>query len=108
MGLFKRKPKPLNTAILRQYKAEGYGRLRFIGDWSGYWETTIDGVSYRSERVPGLRAILGDYGNFVIDAILDRVRLRKYPENYREDLDQLRYGSVRFVNSDGRVEQWNW
>lgn len=108
MRLFKRKPKPLNTIILRQYKAEAYGRLRFSGGWSGYWETTIDNVSYRSERVPGLRAILGDYGNFVIDAILDRVRLRKHPENYREDLDKLRYGGVRFVNTDGRVEQWNW
>lgn len=108
MRLFKRKHKPLNTIILRQYKTEGYGRLRFSGGWSGYWETAIDNVSYRSERVSGFRAISGDCGNFVIDAILDRVRIQKHPQMYREDFEQLKHGGVRFVKADGSVEQWSW
>jgi hypothetical protein len=108
MWPFKKKNKPLNNSILLKYRHEALGRLRFFGGWSGYWETTIDGVSYRSERVPGLREILGDYGNFIIDAILDRVRLRRHPERYREDFEQLRYGGVRYVKADGSVEQWHW
>ena len=108
MCLFKKKVKPLNTTVLRQYKAEAYGRLSFSGGWSGYWETRINGVRYRGETVSGLKAILGDTGNFVLDAIIDRVRLRKYPEKYQEDLDKLRYGGCRYVCEDGRVEQWNW
>lgn len=108
MNLFKRKPKPLNTTILRRYKSEAYGRLRFVGGWSGYWETKIDNVSYRSERVSGFQAVIGDCGNFVIDAILDRVRLRKHPDQFREDLDKLCYGGYRYVNHGGSVEQWSW
>lgn len=108
MWPFKKRVKPLNTTILRQYKAEAKGRLSFSGGWSGYFETRIDGVSYRGERVSGLKAVLGDTGNFICDAILDRVRLRKHPERYREDLDQLRYGGYRYISADGHVEQWSW
>ena len=108
MRLFKKRVRPLNTTVLRQYKAEAYGRLSFSGGWSGYWETQIDGITYRSERLTGLKAIKGDTGNFVTEAILDRVRLRKHPEQFREDLDQLKFGGYRYVSSEGQVEQWSW
>lgn len=82
--------------------------MKFIGYWSGFWETRIDGVNYRGETVSGFKAITGDIGNFVIDAIIDRARLRKHSNKYNEELAMASYGGYRYVKADGSVEQWNW
>lgn len=42
MWPFKKKIKPLNNAVLLKYRHEDLGRLRFIGQWSGWWETRIE------------------------------------------------------------------
>lgn len=98
----------MKTTLLKAYRSEAYGRLQFIGGWSGWWETKIDGIWYRSERVSGFKALKDDYGNFIIDAICDRVKLRRSPQSYTEELAQCHYGGCRFVSYDGSVEQWHW
>ena len=108
MWLFKKKNKPLNTTILREYRHEALGRLRFFGSWSGFWETRIDGIKYRGETVSGFSAIVGDCGTFIQDALIDRVKLRRYPKKYSEELAMCRYGGYRYIDKDGNVQQWNW
>lgn len=107
MSLFKKK-NTLNTNILREYRYEALGRMRFIGAWSGFWETRIDGITYHSERVSGFKAIKNDYGTFIQDAIIDRVKLRRNPEKFSKDFGICRYGGYRFINKDGNAETWNW
>jgi len=108
MKLFRRKKKnkPLNFTVLNKYRSEAMSRLRFWGIWSGYWETTIDNVRYRSEIVSGFKYISGDYGNFIRDSILDRVRLRKNKEKKSETDNMIYYGNYRFIDNDGNAEWW--
>ena len=108
MRLFKRKPKPLNTTILKQYRFDAYGKLTFSGGWSGYWTTRIDGINYRSPTVSGLKFLKDEYDNFIQDAILDRIKLRRNPEHYSKDLAMAHYGGYRYISENGNVEQWNW
>ena len=108
MWPFKKKIKPLNNTILLKWRHEALGRLRFCGGWSGYFETIIDGITYRGERVSGFRAISGNVGTFIQDALIDRAKLAKNPEKYSEQIAMTMYGGKRFVCEDGTVEQWNW
>jgi len=85
MCLFKKNVKPLNTFILRKYRQEALDRLQFIGSWSGFWKTSIDGVRYRSETVSGFKYVVGDCGSFIQDAIIDRIKLRRDPKKYSSD-----------------------
>ena len=108
MKLFRRKKKikPLNFSVLNAYRCEALSRLKFWGTWSGYWETVIDNVRYRSERVSGFKYVSGDYGNFIRDSILDRVRLRRDRKN-EITANMIRYGNERFIDNDGNAEWWN-
>lgn len=108
MWPFKKKIKPLNNSILLKYRHEALGRLRFIGSWSGWWETRIDGITYRGEHVSGFKAVVGDCGTFIQDVLIDRVKLRRDPKKYSEELSMCRYGSYRFIDGNGNVEQWHW
>lgn len=108
MWTIKKKINPLNTTILLRWRHEALGRLRFCGGWSGYFETTISGITYRGERVSGYRGVTGNIGTFIQDALIDRARLAKNPEKYSEQIAMARYGCKRFVREDGTVEQWNW
>lgn len=106
MLLFKKKS-TLNISILRKYRYEALGKLCFIGVWSGFWETRIDGIAYRSERVSGFKAVMGDCDTFIQDSIIDRVKLRRNPEKYSKDFGICRYGGYRFIDKDGNAETWN-
>lgn len=108
MWPFKKKNQPLNTVVLRAYRHEALGRLRFVGQWSGFWETRIDGITYRSERVSGFKAVMNDCGTFIQDAIIDRVKLRREPKKYSEDLGICCYGGCRFIDEHGDATTWNW
>ena len=78
MKLFRRKKKnkPLNFAVLNKYRSEAMSRLRFWGIWSGYWETTIDNVRYRSEIVESI-----DYLANVIGGIFKKKAV-KWPLSF--------------------------
>lgn len=108
MWLFKKKTKPLDNTILLRWRDEALGRLTFTGGWSGYWETEIAGIRYRSERISGLKAVLGDVGTFIQDALIDRAQLAKNPSKHSEEKAMCNYGGYRYVCEDGSVEQWNW
>ena len=108
MQLFKKKIKPLDNTILLKWRHEALGRLTFTGGWSGYWETVIAGIHYRGERVTGLKAVLGDVGTFIQDALIDRVKLEKSPSKYSEEIAMCKYGGYRYICEDGSVLQWNW
>jgi len=108
MWPFKKKIKPLNNTILLRWRHEALGRLTFYGGWSGYWETRIDGIRYRGERISGLKYIKGDFGTFIQDALIDRARLKKTPSKYSEEIAMCNYGGYRYVYEDGSVQQWNW
>ena len=108
MKVFKKK-KPLNNTILLRWRHEALGRLRFIGSWSGWWETMIGGITYRGEHVSGFKAVVGDCGTFIQDALIDRVKLRRDPKKYSEELSVCRYGGYRQIDKDGNVkQQWHW
>ena len=108
MWPFKKKIKPLNNTILLRWRHEALGRLRFFGSWSGYWETRIEGIRYRGERVSGFKAVVGDIGTFIQDALIDRAQLAKNPSKYSEEIAMCKYGGYRYICEDGSVEQWNW
>lgn len=105
MRLLHRKTKHLNTTLLRRYRNEAYGRLSFDGGWSGYWHTAIDGISYRSAMVPRINYLTGNYGNFVVDAILDRVRLERNKYALMTARNFAKYGKARIIFEDSRVQQ---
>lgn len=107
MLLFKKKIKPLDNTILLRWRHEALGRLTFTGGWSGYWETKIAGIRYRSERVSGLKAVIGDVGTFIQDALIDRAKLAKNLSKYSEELAMCQYGSYRYIDTNGTVEQWH-
>ena len=107
MWPFKKKIKPLNNTILLRWRHEALGMLRFSGAWSGYWETRIEGVRYRGERVSGFKAVVGDIGTFIQDALIDRAKLAKNPSKYSEELGMCRYGAYRYICEDGSVQQWH-
>lgn len=108
MWPFKKKIKPLNNSVLLAYRHEALGRLCFEGSWSGYWKTRIDGVDYRSPSMCGINFLKDEYGNFIRDALIDRVKMRRNPKKYSEELGMCRYGAFRYVCEDGTVEQWHW
>lgn len=108
MWPFKKKIKPLNNSILLEYRHEALGRLQFIGQWSGFWKTRIDGITYRSERVSGFKAVVGDRGTFIQDAIIDRVKLRREPKKYSEELGICRNGGCRVIVEHGDAITWYW
>lgn len=103
-----KKVKPLNNTILLQWRNEAYRRLRFIGRWSGYWETSIGGISYCGDIVSGFKYISGDVGTFIHDALIDRAKLAKEPDKYRKEIEECQhYMAVRFIDEEGNVEQWH-
>jgi hypothetical protein len=108
MWPFKKKVKPLNNTILLRWRHEALGKLRFFGSWSGYWETRIEGVCYRGESVSGFKAVVGDIGTFIQDALIDRAKLAKNPLKYSEELGMCIYGAYRYIREDGSVQQWHW
>lgn len=108
MELFKKKIKPLNNTLLLKWRREALDKLRFKGRWSGYWETKIDGIRYRSEMRSGFLFIAEDHGNFIQDALIDRARLERDPEKYSEELAACRQGGRRYVDALGNVEQWHF
>ena len=100
----RKKAKPLCCVVLRHYREQVARTLHFDGGWSGYWTVKIGGVKYISERVSGLRAVLGKTGNFIQDAILDHVRMRKSGEDFSWSYERDR----RYVYEDGHCEWWHW
>lgn len=106
MWTFKKKIKYLNVTILLKWRNEALNRLRFCGGWSGHYETTIDGITYRGERISGLRAIIGGTDTFIQDALIDRAKIAKSIKNNKE-LEILKHKYKRFVRENGTVEQWN-
>lgn len=75
--LFKKNTQCLNVNILRRWRREAVSNLEFVGKWSGYWETCVDGITYRSEMVSGFRYVVGDTGSFIQDVLIDRAKLKK-------------------------------
>lgn len=108
MTPFKKKIKPLNNTVLLRWRHEALGRLRFVGVWSGYWETSIDGIWYRGEVVSGFKFLIEDSGTFIQDALIDRAKLAKNPQKYSEELSMCRDGGYRFIDENGNVQQWHW
>lgn len=103
---FFKKNKPLNTKVLRAYKNEANARLRFVGSWSGYWTTVIDGIHYRGNIVSGFKYVSYEYGNFIRDAIIDRARLRKDKAHKDETLTMAMYGRERYIDDNGEASWW--
>jgi len=106
MCLFKRN-RFLNTAILSQWRLEALKNLDFVGGWSGYWTTRIEGVKYRSERVSGFNAVVGDCGAFIQDVLIDRAKIKRNPKKFSKELDICASGGVRYVDWRGEVTQFN-
>ena len=96
MKLF-RKKKSLNITILHKYRHEALEHLRFIGSWSGYWVTVIDGIRYCSCRMSGFKYIMGDCGTFIQDAIIDRVYLKRNSAKMADVLAEQCYGQERWI-----------
>lgn len=99
----KKKRNTLDVTILREYRLEARRRLDFIGGWSGHWTTTIDGVSYRSERVSSFRyCVYGEYGcgHFLRNAIIDRIQLRRDPEKMKDYANAPAFDRERWIETE--------
>ena len=104
MNWFKKKKRAtLNVTILKAYRFEARRNLDFVGGWSGYWETRIDGVSYRSERVSSFRyCVYGENGCgfFLHNAIVDRIQLRRNPKLFEEYKSRPIFDKERWIESE--------
>ena len=104
MNLFKKKKRnTLNVTILKAYRNEARRNLDFVGGWDGYWETRIDGVDYRSERVSSFRYCAhgeDGCGFFLHNAIVDRIQLRRDPEKMREYESSPIFDRKRWIESE--------
>lgn len=73
----------MKIKLLRRLRKQAYANLTFIGVWSGYWFTVIDGKPYRSDLVSGFKYIVNDTGTFIQDAIISHCRkIRKKRNSY--------------------------
>ena len=97
----------LNTTILSQWCLDALKNLDFVGGWDGYWATRIEGIKYRSERVSGFNAVVGDCGTFIQDALIDRAKIKRNPKKFSKELDICASSGWRYVNSKGEVTQFN-
>ena len=103
MNWFKKKRKTLDATILKEYRFEARRNLNFVGGWSGYWETRIDGVSYRSERVSSFRyCVYGEAGCgfFLHNAIIDRIHLRRDPNKMNEYQSSPVFDRERWIDTE--------
>lgn len=64
----------MKVKLLKRYRQQAATNLKFIGGWSGYYKTTIDGVVYRSQKICGLNYLLDQTGDFIPNCIIDRVK----------------------------------
>ena len=64
----------MKIKLLRRLRKQAYDHLKFIGGWSGYWFTVIDGTPYRSDVVSGFKYIVNDTGTFIQDAIISHCK----------------------------------
>lgn len=101
--LKKKKRSTLDVTILKAYRFEARRNLNFIGGWDGYWETRVDGVDYRSERVSSFRyCVHGEAGSgfFLHNAIVDRIHLRRNPKMLEEYESSPIFDRERWINSE--------
>lgn len=63
----------MKTKLLKKLRRQAYDNLIFIGKWSGWWETEINGQRYKSGIVSGFKHIIGDYDEFIIDCIISTI-----------------------------------
>ena len=103
MRWFRKKKKGLNVTVLKAYRNEASRNLDFIGGWSGYYETRIDGVDYRSERVSSFRFCvhgMAGCGWFLHNAIKDRIYLRRNKEKMEEYSNSPVFDRERWIESE--------
>ena len=67
----------MKVKLLRKIRNQAYNNLDFLGRWSGYWTTCIDGTYYRSELVSGFKYIVNDTGTFIQDSIISYCKRKK-------------------------------
>ena len=60
----------MRVKLLKKIRNEALSNLYFVGTWSGYWKTSINGITYKSDVVSGFQYVIGDTGTFIQDAIL--------------------------------------
>lgn len=74
----------MRTKLLRKLRNQACNNLRFIGRWSGFWETEINGRRYTSKLVSGFKFLIGDSNDFIIDCIISEcAKLRGNVKNKR-------------------------
>lgn len=64
----------MKAKLLKMYRKQFYDNLDFVGSWSGRWQTTVNGCTYRSEVVSGFNYVIFDTGTFLQDTLIDVVR----------------------------------
>ena len=103
MNWFKKKRATLDVTVLKAYRFEARRNLNFVGGWDGYWETRIDGVDYRSERVSSFMYVVhGESGSgfFLHNAIIDRIRLRRNPKMFEDYKSSPVFDRERWIESE--------
>ena len=103
MNWFKKKRNNLDVTVLKAYRNEARRNLNFIGGWDGYWETKIDGVGYRSERVSSFRYCvhgIAGAGWFLHNAIIDRIKLRRDPKAFEQYQNSPVFDRERWIESE--------
>lgn len=67
----------MKVRLLKRLRSQAEQNLEFIGGWSGYWITKIDGIYFHSNIVSGLNYVLNDSNFFIQNAISKYVSMKR-------------------------------
>lgn len=67
----------MKAKLLKSLRKQALSNLDFIGLWSGYWRTKIDGEIFRSSIVSGFGAVIGNDKGFTRECISRSVAIKR-------------------------------
>lgn len=70
----------MKVKLLKKLRRQAEYNLKFIGRWSGYWLTNIEGIYFYSNVVSGFKFVTLDCGYFLQNAISLYVSMKRKKE----------------------------
>ena len=67
----------MKARLLKSLRKQALSNLDFIGSWSGYWRTEIDGKIFKSSIVCGFGAVIGNDKGFTRECISRSIAIKR-------------------------------
>lgn len=67
----------MKARLLKSLRKQALSNLDFIGSWSGYWRTKIDGKIFKSSIVSGFGAVIGNDKGFTRECISRSIAIKR-------------------------------